>query len=80
MARANFSEPTQVIQPGTSVPIRLEMRQACELNPRHEQSFTAADLAQTSKVTDMTQSRQQSGHKSSMALVERRFGALAIPG
>lgn len=37
MARANHSEPTQIIQPGAGVPIRFEMKAAaCTLDPRHE--------------------------------------------
>ena len=39
MARANHDQPTQIIPPGTSVPGRLEMRPACNLNPQHEHFF-----------------------------------------
>jgi len=38
-ARANLDQPAQVIQPGASVPIRLPLKQACDLNPEHDHFF-----------------------------------------
>lgn len=62
-ARANLDQPAQVIQPGASVPIRLPLKQACDLNPEHDHFFvTVQRLSAGQRFADATWQRDPADH------------------